>query len=119
MNTRQVAHRTQTFNASHEGRAREIVIMSLASAVAIIFCFILALLGVSLQAIDRWTLILSPLWFAALYLSSRKIDLIKKMLGKAVLATTSAAVALVGSVSYAFYFMFDTVKHVIDKLHMW
>jgi hypothetical protein len=93
--------------------------MSLASVVAIGSCFILAVLGAPLHEIDRWMLILSLPWFATLYFLSRKIDLVTKTLGKAVLAITSAAAALVGSVSYASYFVFDAVKSMIDKLHMW
>jgi hypothetical protein len=116
MNTRHVARSDPIYHATREGLARDVVVMLAGSAAAIGFCFILALLGISLEALDRWVLILSFPWFAMLYLLSRKIDLITETLSKTVLA---AAAALVGSLSYACHFVLDAVKHVIDKLHMW
>ena len=112
--------RTARFeSATHEGLTRDVLIMSFASAVVIGLSFILAVLGVPVDEIDRWTLILSAPWFATLYLLSRKIDLLARTLARAVLATTGAAAAIAGTL-YSFpYFFSDMLNHVLDKFHFW
>jgi hypothetical protein len=94
---------------SRQGFERDLAVLSLSSIVAILVCILLVVVGTPLDALDRWMLLLAVPWFAILYVVSRKADVARAVLTRAVVAAGAAGAA----VSYGVKFV------VMDIFHIW